>query len=79
MAVAPRWPLAGPLLWLHRPRGMMRSGCRPGGLYCQLSGGGGGLVPSLAPPAVCIPYLKWLGGHNVNKVKMGSKVSDTQG
>lgn len=43
------------------------------------SSGGAVLVPGLAPPTMCIPYLKWLGGHNVNKVKIGSKVSDIQG
>lgn len=29
--------------------------------------------------AVCILYLKWLGGNITNKVKIGSKVSDIQG
>lgn len=39
---------------------------------------------SLAPPTLWVLYLKWLRagggvGHNINRVKIGTKVSDIQG
>ena len=39
---------------------------------------------SLAPPTLCVLYLKWLRagggvGHNINRVNIGTKVSDIQG
>lgn len=62
------------LLWLCRPTGWgmgvtlaVSIANSWGGVFC---------VASPFPPTMCILYLKWLGGCNVNEVKIGTEVSD---
>lgn len=41
-----------------------------GGVFCQ---------PSPSHCVHTVPEMAWGGGHNVNRVKIGTKVSDIQG
>lgn len=64
-------------LWLCRPGGW---GMGVGLIGSMVSSRGGAFcLAGPFPSMMCILYLKWLGGCDVNKVKRGTKVSDIEG